>query len=545
MGAMITNRYFIYCRKSSEDEDRQVLSIESQRHELTDLARKLDLPITDILTESKSAKAPGRKAFNDMVQRIHKGQATGIICWKLDRLARNPIDGGQISWMLQQGIIRHIQTPERSYYPEDNVLLMNVEFGMANQFLRDLSKNTKRGLKAKVEKGWLPGLAPLGYLNNRYKAKGEKDIIKDPERFDFARKMWDLMLSGHCTPPKIAEMANTEWGFRTRKFKRQGGKPLSRSIIYKMFTDPFYCGMIRYSGELYPGKHDPMVTVEEFDRVQIMLGRKGKPRPKTHHFPFRGMIRCGECGCFVTAEEKYKLTKSGVHHYIYHHCTKRKLAIRCSQPSMREEELERQIKEELSKISIDEDFKNLAIRYLKKVHDKEVSSRSSIKKSLHETCQDVQKQLHNLTALRLKEMISDEQYLKHKNDLFKKKDKLKEKIGDTEDKPNRWLELSERAFNFACYAEYWFENGKLEDKNTILGTIGSNLILKDSKLFIELKNPWLIIKRGLENAHAQKGRLEPSETLASARIEPSLSPVSSAWLPGQDSNLFYLPRSKY
>ena len=542
---MKENRYFIYCRKSSEDEDRQVLSIESQRHELTDLARKLDLPITDILTESKSAKAPGRKVFTDMVRRIHKGQATGIICWKLDRLARNPIDGGQISWMLQQGIIRHIQTPERSYYPEDNVLLMNVEFGMANQFLRDLSKNTKRGLKTKVEKGWLPGVAPLGYLNNRYKDKGEKDIIKDPERFDLVKDMWNLMLSGDWTPPKIAEIANTEWGFRTRKFKKQGGKPLARSIIYKMFTDPFYCGMIRYNGQLYPGKHDPMVTVEEFDRVQIMLGRKGKPRPKTHNFPFRGMIRCGECNCFITAEEKYKLTKSGVHHYIYHHCTKRKQATKCSQPSIREEELERQIKEELSKISIDEDFKNLAVRYLKKVHDEEVSSKSSIKKSLHQTHEDVQKQLDNLTKLRLKEMINDQEYLSHKNDLLKEREKLKEKIGDTEHRADRWLELSERAFNFACYAEYWFQNGKLEDKNTILRTIGSNLILKDRKLSIELKNPWLIIKRGLEEVKEEKATFEPSESLHPTVLEPSLSPVSSAWLPGQDSNFFCLPRSKY
>lgn len=530
------NKYFIYCRRSSEAEDRQVLSIKSQIQELTDLAKKLDLHIVDILTESKSAKAPGRKVFDDMIQRIHQGEADGIACWKLDRLARNPIDGGQISWMLQQGIIGHIETAERSYYPEDNVLLMNVEFGMANQFLRDLSRNTKRGLRAKVEKGWLPGVAPLGYLNNKYKDKGEKDIIKDPERFHLARRMWNLMLSGNHTPPKIAETANTEWGFRTRKFRKQGGKPLSRSVIYKMFTDPFYCGMIRYNGQLYPGKHSPMVTVEEFDKVQVMLGRKGKPRPKTHDFPFRGMIRCGECSCFVTAEEKHKLTKSGVHHYIYHHCTKRKRGIKCSQPSIREEELERQIKEKLSKISIDEDFKNLAIKYLRKVHDEEVIGTRSVQKPLHRAYEDVQKQRDNLTKLRLKEMISDEEYVNHKNDLLQEREKLRERMDDTEHRADRWLELSERTFNFACYAEYWFENGKLEDKNAILRTIGSNLILKDQKLAIELKNPWLIIKRGLEEANEEKSRFEPSENLHSVALEPPLSPVSSAWLPGADSN---------
>jgi len=146
-------RYFIYCRKSSESEDRQVLSLESQLNELKSLAERLNLSVVDVFTEAQSAKSPGRPLFNEMLKRINHKQAEGIICWKLDRLARNPIDGGQIIWMLQKGIIKHIQTFDRSYAPEDNVLLMSVEFGMANQYILDLSKNVKRGLKTKAEKG--------------------------------------------------------------------------------------------------------------------------------------------------------------------------------------------------------------------------------------------------------------------------------------------------------------------------------------------------------------------------------------------------------
>lgn len=194
-------KYFLYARKSSESEDRQVASIESQIEVLTEIAKREGLEIVDIISESKSAKAPGRPEFNKMIQGIYRGEAQGIICWKLDRLARNPVDGGQIMWMLQQGIIKHIKTHERSYYPTDNILTMSVEFGMANQFIRDLSENTKRGLRAKAERGWYPAPPPLGYLPHPLKRKGEKEIIKDRERFNLVRKMFDLMLTGIYTTP--------------------------------------------------------------------------------------------------------------------------------------------------------------------------------------------------------------------------------------------------------------------------------------------------------------------------------------------------------
>ena len=159
-------RYFLYARKSTDVEDKQVLSIEGQLTELRALAKSEALEIADEFVEKRTAKMPGRPVFNEMIKQIQKGEAEGIICWKLDRLARNPVDGGQISWMLQQNIIQHIRIHDKSYYPSDNVLMMSVEFGMANQFIRDLSTNVKRGLRAKVKRGEFPSSAPVGYLND-------------------------------------------------------------------------------------------------------------------------------------------------------------------------------------------------------------------------------------------------------------------------------------------------------------------------------------------------------------------------------------------
>ena len=419
-------RYIIYCRKSSESEDRQVLSIESQTNELKRLAERLNLQVVEVLSESQSAKRPGRPLFNDMIKKIEQGKIDGIICWKLDRLARNPIDGGQIIWMLQKGVIKHIQTFEKSYCPEDNVLLMNVEFGMANQYILDLSKNVKRGFRAKLEQGWRPNLAPLGYLNQT-RVKGEGQIIKDPERYDLVKKMWGLMLSGRYTPPKILDIAVNKWSLKTRS-----GKPLSRSMIYRLFTQPFYSGCFEFpegSGNWYKGIHEPMITPEEYDKVQILLGRKGNPRPKKYNFAFRGLLRCGECGAMITADEKnqiicsecrYKFSSNNrqgcpkcntpienmksptILKYIYYHCTKRKNP-ECSQGSIEVKKLESQIDELLSKIHISKDFRDWAIKYLKEENEKEITSRQDIISSQRRAYDGCLKRLDNRNSASVRE----------------------------------------------------------------------------------------------------------------------------------------------
>jgi len=158
--------YFLYARKSTDVEDKQVLSIEAQLAELRELAKRENLHITEEFIEKRSAKIPGRPIFNEMISRIQNGEAQGIVCWKIDRLSRNPVDSGKIQWLLQQGIIGHIQTHGQSHYPNDNVLMMSVELGMANEYVRQLSENTARGLRQKARNGDFPGLAPFGYINN-------------------------------------------------------------------------------------------------------------------------------------------------------------------------------------------------------------------------------------------------------------------------------------------------------------------------------------------------------------------------------------------
>ena len=500
-------KYFLYARKSSESEDRQVASIDSQIKELTKIAKKEKLKIIDTLTESKSAKAPGRSQFNDMVQRISKGEAQGILCWKLDRLARNPVDGGSISWMLQKDLIKHIKTYSRDYYPTDNVLMMSVEFGMANQFIRDLSQNTQRGLRAKAERGWYPTFATLGYIHNPLKKKGEKEIIKDPERFDLIRKIFDLMLTGIYTPPKILKIATEKWGLKNK----QGGK-IARSTTYRILTDPFYYGQFEYpkgSGNWYKGKHKAMITLEEYDKIQILLGRKGKPRSKTHVFAFTGMIRCGECGAMITAEDKIKIQKNGnIHKYIYYHCTKRKNP-HCSQKSIEQKELEKQILDILDKIQIAPEFHQWAMKWIQIENKKEGKARNQIIINHQESYKKCLKKIDNLIDMMSAEEITKKEFLRKKSELNQEKIQLEELLTDTGDRINKQLEKAEEAFCFAEKAKDRFENGEVEDKKEILTVLGSNLILKDQKLSIVIQKPLFLIEKVAKQVKAINQRLEP------------------------------------
>src|SRR5947208_4945483 len=178
--------------------------------------------------------------------------------------------------------------------------MLSIIVGYSKYYVDSLSENIRRGNRAKIERGWLPGMAPCGYINDR----DTKTIVPDPDRFVLLRQMWDLMLTGAYPPRRIWEIANHEWGLRTKQRKRVGGKPLALSSVYKIFTNPFYAGVLEWEGRTFRGKHEPLITLDEFELVQRLLGRGTHSPRETQAFAYTGMIRCGECGFAVTAEHK-------------------------------------------------------------------------------------------------------------------------------------------------------------------------------------------------------------------------------------------------
>lgn len=345
---LMSTNFGLYVRKSSEAEDRQVGSIESQVKEMQKRAQNRGLLVVNTYSESRSAKTPGRPEFGQMLSDISNGLIDGIVCWKLNRLARNPIDGANIIWLMQQHKLKQIVTSEGDFNCTDNMMMLYVHFGQSSQFSIDLATDTIRGQTHKAEMGWMPTCAPIGYLNEKYADKGQKRILPDPEQFDKVKQLWLYFLKYE---PTMSELLAYGRGLGIHG-RNKGHVPLPHSVLFRMLRNPFYCGEFNFRGQIMQGSHQPMITKAQFLKAQEILNQTCPPRLQTkHQFKYRGLIRCGECGAAVTAESHTKTTPNGTRTHTYYRCTRRSVHP-CLQKAITEAKLQIQMERLLAKRGI-------------------------------------------------------------------------------------------------------------------------------------------------------------------------------------------------
>ena len=346
-------RYCLYARKSTEEEDKQVLSINSQIREMEKMAREQGIDIVVTKRESHSAKEAGqRPVFEEIIQEIKQSKFDGILTWAPDRISRNAGDLGRIVDLMDQGLLKEIRTyggQRFSNNPNEKFLLMIL--GSQAKLENDNKViNVKRGLRARCEMGLWPAPAPVGYLNS--KNKDEKcQVHIDVHRAPIIKKMFEKVAYEKWSGRRVHKWLKDEIKFTTKS-----GKPLNLSNIYLTLRCHFYYGTFEYpkkSGQWYQGKHTPILTKELFDQVQENIAEHVM-KNYGKDLAFTKLITCGLCGSGITADEKYKNLKNGdIHRYVYYRCCKYRDHL-CKSGQMREEDLIEQIALIIDSVDLDE-----------------------------------------------------------------------------------------------------------------------------------------------------------------------------------------------
>lgn len=571
-------RVIIYLRKSSDSEDKQVASIPQQHIELTQYAMKHELHVVDIIEESHSAFHPKRPKFDSMMRRIEAGEADAVLAWNATRIARNTVDGGMFIYMLDMGQIKAFITKGKVYTntPEDKFTL-NIDFSVAKKSSDDLSVVVHRGNRHKFyEKREWGGMAKPGYRNFTDPLTKENKIENDSERFTIIKNALQLVATGTNTPMEALAILNNSWGYRSRITKKQGGLPMSKTSWYRILNDPFYCGLMKRKvdgvTQEIVGTHESMITEDEFELLQVRLGGKGKTRASKKVFAFKEVLRCGECQGTITAEEKWQIICSqckkkfhkGINtdkcpqchiliekmhnpkilHYVFYHCTKR-VHPHCTQGSITLDNLEKKIKDKLSKFKIKSDYKDWAINYLNELNDIEEIDQKSVKNNLITRLSDVDQELRGLLRLRIRprnvetDPEREKYYDTEESRLFNEKKKINKAIKEADKRQENWYYQSKETFNFAYSAKYRFAKGDAKEKTYILSKLGSNLVIKDKELQISGDKAYFLIEKGKKEIASIVDSLEPAKQAEIASNLLAYEPISQAWRRRWDLN----PRS--
>ena len=460
-------KYFIYCRKSSEEDSKQIQSLDTQQRILLDLATRLDLEVVDIIRESKSAKDDdNRPLFSEMLERVRKGEANALLVVHTDRLARNLIEAGILIKLLETDTLREIKTPTNTFNTVQALLYLGFDFVFASHYSRDLSVKVKAGNESKLLKGEYPTYAPVGYINVR----PGRGVEPDPIRAPYIKRAFELYASGDYSFKKVAKQLAEE-GFRSRL-----GKKKSTSCINRILTNPEYYGVIRRKGKIYPGNHTALISKEVFDKVQYLIEGRNHPTQKKYKFTYRDFMVCEVCGCKITAG----IAKGK---YIYYRCTNGQGKCDQHKTYWNKKHVKKEFFDFFDQFTLDPERANKSFEMYKhsKLHSKEQaqSNKTAIKAQL----ESLTRRMAKLEDMYLEGRISPENFDERKSAYQNEKTELTMFLRKKVDRDSGiTLELVEGIKNQATKLSEIFEKGDEEVKRDLLKSVLWNCDFKDGKI---------------------------------------------------------------
>jgi site-specific DNA recombinase len=502
----------IYARVSSKEQEKEGFSIPAQLKLLKEYAAAQGFVVAQEYVDIETAKQTGRATFGEMVAYLKTRPSVRVmLVEKTDRLYRNLKD-----WVTID------ELDVEMHFPKEGVVLSResrssekfmhgIKVLMAKNYIDNLSEEARKGMQEKAEQGIWPTIAPLGYRN--VLGPGGKKIIEPiPEIAPLITKLFEWYATGTLSLKEAARKMRTE-GLVYRK----SGAPVPVSTVHSVLRNRLYIGEFEWNGQLYQGKHQPLVSRELWERVQGVLdGRQAtKHRRMKHDFAFSGLIACGHCGCSIVGEIKKQ-------RYVYYHCTGYKG--RCKEPYTREEALEQRFSDMLGRLSFDDEVLSWVRVALNACHADEKREHEAAITRLREEYDRLQNRIHAMYVDKLDGCVDSDFFESMSAEWRAEQDRCLREIEQHQSADQSYLEEGVQLLELAQNARQLFEKQQPREKRRLLNFVVSNCSWRDGELTATLRQPFDLLAQTTAMAAmaAADGRSKSAKT--------------EIWLPGPDSN---------
>ena len=518
--AIIYNRKMstIYCRVSTKDQEDTGYSLPSQQRLLLGYSDRKDLPIDrEFLVSESASGSKQRRVFAEMMKYMEKNKIKDLIVEKVDRLTRNFREAVVVDDWLKADPERNVHFVKNNLIlhansKSDDKFRWDMEIVLAKKYIANLSEESKKGIKEKLEQGYYHGAYKAGY--KCVGEKGKRIHIPDTDTFELWKNLGALYMTGEYTMSKIVKEA---WnlGLRSRY-----GKKIYKSQVESFLKDPFYHGHLVHKGEVVNtnGKHERMRTQEEYDLIQEIRIRRKSPFYSKHTFLFSKMIECGECGGTITSE----IQKSKIYCHCTHYrgCTQKKYT--------RQDKVEAQLTDAMRVFETITDSEAADIvRKIRANHEEEVIYKKQVLNNLEGSYRGIQNKIDRLYDDRLSDIISDN-FWKSKNEklVIEQKD-IVGQLEKLKSQEAEYFEIGLNILELARKSRRIYSKRSDEEKRMILRTMFKKIELTDGKITYELIEPVRLLE---ERLNSVKNIFEPKKPLQKG-LSRTLQSKTAAMLP--------------
>lgn len=478
-------------RVSSREQEKEGFSLEIQEDALHRYAQQKGGEIVRFFRIAETAtKSDERKTFRELIAYAKKNAASldGLLFYKVDRAARNLFDYVELERLESEYQVPFISISQPTDSNPAGRMMRRTLANMASFYTEQQSIDVREALARRVQEGWFVGKSPYGYKNVRKDGRGIVEVDPVPGRN--IRRIFQLFAYNHHTIDSLADQLEKEGVvFRSSTTR------FPRSTLHRILRDRTYIGELEYKGNWYPGKHEPLVDVATWQRVQVLLGAHVY---QSHEMTYAGeRITCGHCGHPITGERKTKRTKSGEQHYIYYRCTYYNAP---GHPRIRikESELDGQVLSLFDKIRIDDDnvrewFRAVLVSQTKDAQQDSLAQRADLQRQVTLTIG----QQDRLLDLRLANEIEIETFTKKQSELRSRLDNLKLQLDALDRSHDETAELASKVFELSQTLRQHWLTADYAAKRRIMEIVFLNCRLDDATLVPTIRKPFDVLAEGL------------------------------------------------